>query len=1031
MIAGTDTHFRRLPSDSGLSQTRVSEIVQDDDGFIWFGTQNGLNRFDGYKCKVFRHDPNDPGSLSGVYIYSLFKDRSGFIWVGSDQFLDRFSPVTETFTHYPLPIPDSSGLTTTVNHIGQDSSGMLWLSTGKGLFRLDPTSGQTTRFLHDPADPASLGDDEIKSTGEDRQGRFWVGNSQTLDEFDRKAGKVIRHIPIPDSRVGVRFHEDRFGVFWIFYGNDGLPAILDRKTNRLMRYEFNPDNRSGGSTNRAYAILEDHEGTMWFGTAANGLLKFDREHHRFVSYTDRPGDSDSLADTRVTALYEDREGNIWTGLHQVRPNFFTTKRQPFEKFIHESGNPNSLGSPLVGAIYEDKRGVLWVGTDRALNMIDRRLGQYSTFKLISGTEVLGIVESGANTLWFGTSQGLKRYDRTTGELRSYNRIPGDASSVCSGIIERLLIDRHGTLWGATWDGLCQFDSSTQRFTTYKPDAKSGGLDYHAIAEDSNGDMWLGGNMGLHRFDRLTKHFTIHNHNSDDSTSLSDNRVNSVYFDRAGTMWVGTQNGLDKFDPKTNTFKTYSERDGIAGNVVSCVLEDGRGLLWMSTNKGISNFDPRTGSFKNFTAADGLPGSDLTGWGACFKSRAGEMFFGGFSGATAFFPERIVDDIFVPRIALTEFRLFGSPVQRGHDSPLANSINHTDQITLSHSQNIFSIEFSALSYLDAATSRYRYKLEGLDDKWNEVDSDRRVAAYTTLPPGTYTFRVEGASSHGPWGEPGAMVRIRILPPWWGAVWFRLLSTLAVVAVLWMLYLFRLQQVAAELRGRMEERLGERERIARELHDTLLQGIQGLILRFQAAAVRIPNSEPARQLMDSALDRADEVMAEGRDRVRHLRVSVGPTKDLAKAFTQAGQELSRGTNVEFAVVVEGDVRPLHPLVLDEAYWIGHEALVNAFQHAEGTRIEVEIAYDQNKWRIRVRDNGRGIDSQVLESGGKPDHWGMSGMRERATKIGGQMQIWSRPEAGTEVELSVPGSKAYRTSRSRSAWTLLLRAVRGGNR
>ena len=448
---------------------------------------------------------------------------------------------------------------------------------------------------------------------------------------------------------------------------------------------------------------------------------------------------------------------------------------------------------------------------------------------------------------------------------------------------------------------------------------------------------------------------------------------------------------------------------------------------MSTNKGISNFDPRTGSFKNFTAADGLPGSDLTGWGACFKSGAGEMFFGGFSGATAFFPEKIVDGTFVPRIALTEFSLFGAPVQRGRDSLLANSINHTDQITLSHSQNIFSIEFSALSYLDAATSRYRYKLEGLDDKWNEVDSDRRVAAYTTLPPGTYTFRVQGASSHGPWGEPGAMVRIRILPPWWGSVWFRLLSTLAVVAVLWMLYLFRLQQVAAELRGRMEERLGERERIARELHDTLLQGIQGLILRFQAAAVRIPNSEPARQLMDSALDRADEVMAEGRDRVRHLRVSVGPPKDLAEAFTQAGRELSQGTNVEFALVVEGDVRPLYPLVLDEAYWIGHEALVNAFQHAEGTRIEVEIAYDQNKWRIRVRDNGCGIDSQVLESGGKPDHWGMSGMRERARKIGGQMQIWSRPEAGTEVELSVPGSKAYRTSRSRSAWTLLLRCTR----
>jgi hypothetical protein len=253
------------------------------------------------------------------------------------------------------------------------------------------------------------------------------------------------------------------------------------------------------------------------------------------------------------------------------------------------------------------------------------------------------------------------------------------------------------------------------------------------------------------------------------------------------MWVGTQNGLDKFDPRTRTFAVYGERDGMGGNVVSCILEDQRGLLWMSTNKGVSSFDPRAQKFSNYTMADGLPGPDLTGWGACFKSAAGEMFFGGFSGVTAFFPDQVVADAvvanaFVPPIVLTDFRLFGSPVTLSPGSPLKKAVNYTDTITLSHSQNIFSIGFSALSFFNPATNRYRYMLEGLDKKWNEVGSDQRLASYTTLPAGTYMFHVQGASRRGPWSEPGAQLRIQILPPWWNTWWFRALWAAACLALL---------------------------------------------------------------------------------------------------------------------------------------------------------------------------------------------------------------------------------------------------------
>jgi PAS domain S-box-containing protein len=370
--------------------------------------------------------------------------------------------------------------------------------------------------------------------------------------------------------------------------------------------------------------------------------------------------------------------------------------------------------------------------------------------------------------------------------------------LCSGVVQRLLIDHRGTLWAATWDGLCRFDPLTQRFTTYKPDPKTRGLNYYAIAEDPQGNLWLGGNLGLHRFDPNTGQFTVYSHKFDDPHSLSDNRVAAVYFDRAGSMWVGTQNGLDKFDPGTRTFAVYSERDGMGGNVVSCILEDQRGLLWMSTNKGVSSFDPRTQKFSNYTVADGLPGPDLTGWGACFKSAAGEMFFAGFSGITAFFPgqvaaDAVVANAFVPPLVLTDFRLFGSPVTLSPGSPLKKAINYTDTITLSHSQNIFSIGFSALSFFSPATNRYRYMLEGLDQKWNEVGSDQRLAGYTTLPAGTYMFHVQGASRRGPWSEPGAQLRIQILPPWWNTWWFRALCATACLALLWGLYRVRIQQL----------------------------------------------------------------------------------------------------------------------------------------------------------------------------------------------------------------------------------------------
>ena len=514
---------------------------------------------------------------------------------------------------------------------------------------------------------------------------------------------------------------------------------------------------------------------------------------------------------------------------------------------------------------------------------------------------------------------------------------------------QLIYDHGGNLWAAMYGGVGRLDPATGRFVMYTPENQNT-IQYQKITEDRDGFLWLGAQSGLHRFDPRTGKFTIYEHKPDDPESLSDNRVNAVHFDQQGTLWVGTQDGLSQFNRQTGTFKTYYEKDGLAGDVVSCIQEDRDGVLWMGTNKGLSAFDPHSQQFRNFSAADGLPGQDLTGWGTCNQSPSGEMFFGGFSGATAFYPNKIVNSSFVPRTVLTDFRLSGNPVRIGAGSVLKQSITQTDSITLSHQQNIFSIEFSALSFFNAETNRYRYKLDGLDKDWHEVGSDERIANYTTLPAATYTFEVQGATSRGPWSQPGAMLRIEILPAWYQTLWFRCICVTAFLLLLWAIYLLRLNELKRQFSAALEARVDERTRIARELHDTLLQSFQGLLLVFQAISNLLPaRPDEAKQRMEHALDQASDAITEGRDAVHELRTGGLNTVDLGEAISKFGKDLLSGatteTGPELRVQVEGTPRPLNPIIRDEVYRIGVESLRNAVRHANARRIEVDIRYGED--------------------------------------------------------------------------------------
>ena len=999
VVDGSDIRFIRLPTEDQVWQPKVSEIVQDNQGFMWFATSYGLYRYDGYTFKVFVHDPGNLDSLSGVAITALFKDRGGTLWIGCDQFLNKLNPETEAFSRYPVPF---------VTHISQDKEGTLWLATPSGLYGLDPTNGRISHFFHDPTNPSSLSSNHVIYSGGDRTGNLWVATPGHLDEFDRRKGTVTRHISIPETPYGFGFYQDRFGVFWIFHVSPNPLWAFDVNTNTLTRYIF-PREPTGTAVTRVTTMLEDQEGTLWIGTHGPGLLKFDREHKRFIRYRNDPSDPGSIPQNDVDALFSDQEGSIWVGLGSMGPVRFTPKSPPFRRLFYAAGGPTTE-DPFVGAIYEDLQGILWIGTPKALNRIDRKTRSVTVYRYggpENDTDVIAIREDSSGALWVGTyGHGLLRFDRRTGKFKKY-RLTDD-------FVSRLLVDHNGTLWAATTEGLSRFDPTTDSFRSSEL-TPHGDQPYLALAEDREGTLWLGADSaGLLRFDPATRRLAFYQQGMNRSGALSDNHVNSVYFDHTGSLWVGTQNGLNKFDRETMTFSVYTERNGLPGNAVGCILEDSHGYLWMSTNNGVARFYPQTGAFRTFSTADGLPGRNLIGRGACFKSANGEMFFGGFSGATAFFPDLISDSSNVPPVVLTSFRSFGIEVRPGSRSFLKKSINYNDSITLAHSQNTFSIQFSALSYLDSTTNRYRYRLNGLDHiEWNEVGSDQRVATYTTLPPGVYTFRVQGATSSGPWGEPGAQLRIEILPPWWGTLWFRATCSALLLLLGFIAYRYRLNQIANVMRARFDERLAERTRVAREFHDTFLQTVQGSKLVVDHA-LKNPNDH-ARMIraVEQLSTWLGEATEQGRAALKSLRTSTTETNDLADALKRAVDECVRmQSSLEASFTAVGNNKKMHPVVRDEVYRIAYEAIRNACIHSGGRRLKVRLHYGQDL-SVSMKDDGIGIDPTIAEKG-RDGHFGLRGMKERAARIGGKLTILTSASSGTEITLVVPGRVIFRTAR-----------------
>ena len=1029
---GKDIRFTHLTTKDGLSPGQIRDILQDNEGFLWFNTSSFLNRYDGYQFKSYRRDSAQPNYPAAGFLQSFFKDQSGNLWVSSSETLDRFDPATETSTRFRIDRNGPDSALGPVWHISQDRAGIVWLATPAGLHRLDP---------------ASLSSSMVRSTYEDREGTLWVCTAAGLDAFDRRTEKVTERIRlnVPESRAAKAL-EDHAGVLWIIYTSGNGLASWDRHTRRLTLYSFKDREPPAAQLSGAEGIHEDADGNLWLATRVSGLVRIDRSRRSAVRYRHSAVDPDSISEDSMMTVFEDREGSIWVGMGTTGLNHFQRKPLPFKRYRHEPDNPRSLLRTFVTAVYADSQENIWVGSTLGLTRIDGKSGEYSFFKKAGPgpanlSDTISIIEDRSGYLWFGTyGGGLHRYDPRTGKFAAFRHNPADPHSLSHDIVYSLMVDRQGTLWAGTDDGLnrCE-DPATGRFRSYKGDpAGASPQDVRAMVEDSNGVLWLVSGT-LQRFDPTTGRFTAYTFDPlgtgpagrENSASLIKvgKRIaedSCLAIDHSGVLWVATGNGLLRFDREREQFTTYDEHDGLPASSVNGVLEDHNGNLWVSTAGGLSRFNPRTKTFTNYYEADGLAGNAFEGVPAACQFRRGQMFFGSKSGLTSFWPEQIVEKPSIPPVILTGFSLLNRPVAPGPGSPLAKSITFTRSLTLSHRQNIFSFEFAALSYVDPPRNQYRYMLKGLDHSWNQVDADHRVATFTTLPTGNYTLRVQGSNNRGVWNEQGVALHLQILPPWWGTWSFRAVCAVVFLTLLWVVYHFRVRHLQHDFNMRLEGRVEERTRIARELHDTLLQSVQGLMFSFQAARNLLPGrTEEAIRTLDGAILKGDEAVAEGRDAIQNLRLGSAQSR-LEDLLTATGQELrdaqdGNSHSAVFQVIMEGQPRTLSPLLQDEICRIAREVLRNAFQHACARRIEAAIQYGPDLFRLRIRDDGKGIDPAVLQEGARAGHWGLPGIRERAKRIGAQLKLWSENGAGTEVELTVPASVAYAASHVRRRFGL----------
>ncbi|QRQ99555.1 hybrid sensor histidine kinase/response regulator [Dyadobacter sandarakinus] len=800
--------FRHLSTNSGLSQNNVTSILCDSRGFMWFGTPDGLNIYDGYKFTIYRNDPENERSLGHNYVHALCEDKRGKLWIGTDDAgLSLYNPVTDRFLNFRTnaAVPGSISHNK-VTSISMNAKGNLWIGTGGGgINYLDIATKKFTAFRHSP-DVRSLSSDFVSYVLVDRKGRVWVATSNAgLNLMTSPKGDFVHftHAPATPGSLSKNelnaLYEDRAGNIWIATEGGGLNRFNPADSTFTV-FRHNPDDKRSISHNDVLSIQEDKAGRLWIGTRNGGIniLNADGTFDHFVADRSNP---DRLNNGSIYTMFCDKNGAMWVGTYSGGINIMDAEPLKFNRLRSYAGKIDGLNNDNILAITEDHAGNLWLGTDGGgINVWDRKNAAFSHYKhepenrkSIASNYVISLHEDRDKIMWIGNYKGglstfnskQRTFDNLNRESKIKGRIPSN--------IHALEDDHAGTLWIATSEGLLRYNKASGTYIRYyahpsKPDGINANV-ILSLLVDRQDRVWVGTEGGgLNLFQDKTgtfKHYTSDIH---DKTTLSSNLVNCIYQDSKNRIWVGTNGGLNLMDDRKGTFTQYRQKDGLPNEVIEGILEDAHGTLWLTTNLGVSNFNPDTRTFRNYDTSDGLQGTSFNRM-SVYKNAAGTMFLGGQNGLNVFHPDSIRYNKYVPPVFITDFQVFNKSVSnKDKNSPLRHHITAVKDIRVSHKDLMLSFEFTALNYTITRKNQYAYKLEGFDDDWIMSGTTRR-ATYTNLDPGDYVFRVKASNNDGVWNETGTYIRLHIVPPFWGTWWFRGVILLLLAGVIFLLYQMR--------------------------------------------------------------------------------------------------------------------------------------------------------------------------------------------------------------------------------------------------
>lgn len=840
--------FRRVGQDAGMSHTSVYSIIKDRRGILWFASDNGLVKFDGYQVYYFEHDPNDSFSLADNTLSYLAEDTSGGIWVATwGGGLDFFDPRTGRFRHYKNNPNDPSSLGDNRLHVVfQDSRGNTWIGGySGGLQKWDMQEQKFIRYLPDNQKTNSISHTRVWSICEMPAGVLWIGTENGLNRFDIDQKKFTVYQYSRKNKKSISHNRVRCvspasgGKLWVGT-QDGL-NLFDPQTGEARRF-FKTKKANSLSHDVINTVYEESNGNIWIGTEGGGLnrLTFAPGKKKgqmieiFTHFKHNPKDLSSITDNNIRNLLYDNAGLLWIATRGGGVNLLDLKPKKFIHFYYDPLRKNTLNYNRVFALLEEDQ-VLWIGTDGGgLNRYDLKTEKFSYYthnpkdkKSIPDNRIRSICSDREGNLWIGTyTNGLARFNKRKKTFTHYRHEPEQTGSLSHNTVSAVIVDRRGYLWAGTDNGLNVLPPNEKRFIRLPlQSSNNGGLPDNRILslmEDQAGHIWAGTeNKGVTKIEingnrvELSKlRYTNYRHDPSSELSLTHNRVFFCYQDKNKNIWIGTSGGLNQLDASSSRITQYTENEGLPSNVIRGILEDKAGNLWISTNRGISRYNPQQNTFRNYDVHDGLQSNEFNE-GACYKGSSGFLYFGGIHGFNRFIPDSIRDNAVIPSVVITGFRKFGKTVK------LIPDISFAESVVLDYHENVFSFEFSALEYTNPLKNQYAYQLVGFDPDW-VYSGNTRTATYTNIDPNKYIFRVKGSNHDGIWNEEGTSIQVIITPPFWDRWWFRALVLVLIIGIVSGAVRWRIRRIKAhnqELEDLVTKRTAELKQKNAEVLATL--------------------------------------------------------------------------------------------------------------------------------------------------------------------------------------------------------------------